>query len=330
MRDVVCLMGPTASGKTAIACELVKQMSYEIISVDSAMIYRDMDIGTAKPDAETLDLAPHRLINLCDPTESYSAAQFCDDADKACEDSLSAGKTPLLVGGTMMYFRAFQEGLSVLPEASPKIREQIELDAATHGWAHMHQTLAKIDSTTAARLHPNDTQRIQRALEVYYLTGKPLSEVLGAARKTSPYRFINIILFPNRRAWLHERIAMRFDEMLALGFLDEVDALLARWDLTRDHTAMRCVGYRQALDYREGMCDYSAFRERGIAATRQLAKRQLTWLRSWPDAHYFEPEKPGCLEAVMEFLKTKNKGISDGSSKAKTGMHQEKTDGTSR
>lgn len=302
MRDVVCLMGPTASGKTAIACELVKHGAYEIISVDSAMIYREMNIGTAKPEADILQRAPHRLIDCCDPIESYSAAQFCYDAGRACEAILHAGKTPLLVGGTMMYFRAFQEGLSVLPEANPALRHQIAADARTHGWVHMHQKLAKIDPTTAARLHPNDTQRIGRALEVYELAGQPLSEMLGAARATTPYNFINLILFPEKRAWLHERIARRFDEMLALGFLDEVDALLARWDLTREHPAMRSVGYRQALDYREGMCDYSAFRERGIAATRQLAKRQLTWLRSWPDAHYFDPEKPGCFEKITEFL----------------------------
>ena len=314
MRDVVCLMGPTASGKTAIACELIKHMPYEIISVDSAMIYRDMDIGTAKPDAETLQRAPHRLIDLRDPTQPYSAAQFCDDAGKACESMLDAGKTPLLVGGSMMYFRAFQEGLSVLPEADQALRQKIALEASEHGWATMHQKLASIDSITAGRLHPNDTQRIARALEVYYLTGRPLSEVLSTARAATPYRFINLILFPDRRAWLHERIARRFDEMLALGFLDEVDALLARWDLTREHPAMRSVGYRQALDYREGMCDYSAFREHGIAATRQLAKRQLTWLRSWTNAHYFDPEKPDCFEQIMEFLtiKNKNEGISNG------------------
>ncbi|MDF1683946.1 MAG: tRNA (adenosine(37)-N6)-dimethylallyltransferase MiaA [Legionellaceae bacterium] len=302
MREVVCLMGPTASGKTAIACDLVKNGSYEIISVDSAMIYRDMNIGTAKPEADILQRAPHRLINCCDPIASYSAAQFCDDAGRACEEILNAGKTPLLVGGTMMYFRAFQEGLSVLPEANPALRQKIAAEAREHGWVYMHQKLAKIDPTTAARLHPNDTQRIGRALEVYDLAGQPLSEILGAARATTPYNFINLILFPEKRAWLHERIARRFDEMLALGFLDEVDDLLARWDLTREHPAMRSVGYRQALDYREGMCDYSAFRERGIAATRQLAKRQLTWLRSWPHAHYFDPEKPGCFEQIMEFL----------------------------
>jgi len=321
MRDVLCLMGPTASGKTAIACELVRLLPYEIISVDSAMIYRGMDIGTAKPDAETLRLAPHQLLDIRDPIEPYSAAQFCDDAGAACDKILDAGKTPLLTGGSMMYFRAFQEGLSVLPEASPDVRKKIALDAAEHGWAHMHNTLASVDSVTAARLHPHDTQRIGRALEVYYVTGKPLSEVLGVARKTSPYRFINIVLFPNRRAWLHERIATRFDEMLARGFLQEVEALLARWALTREHPAMRSVGYRQALDYREGICDYAAFRERGIAATRQLAKRQLTWLRSWPNAHYFDPEKPDCFEHIMEFLKGKHEGIGDGKSKTKTGMH---------
>lgn len=312
MRNVICLMGPTASGKTGIACDLVKQLPYEIISVDSAMIYRDMNIGTAKPEADVLQQAPHRLIDICSPTASYSAAQFCDDADRACEEILKAGKTPLLVGGTMMYFRAFQEGLSALPEADPVIRQTIAAEACEFGWVHMHQKLSKLDPTTAARLHPNDTQRIGRALEVYALTGQPLSEILGTARATRPYRFINMILFPQHRAWLHERIARRFDEMLALGFLDEVDTLLARWHVTREHPAMRSVGYRQALDYREGMCDYSTFRERGIAATRQLAKRQLTWLRSWPHAHYFDPEKPGCFKDMMAFLNIKNKGINHG------------------
>ncbi|NCT57065.1 MAG: tRNA (adenosine(37)-N6)-dimethylallyltransferase MiaA [Legionella sp.] len=309
MRDVICLMGPTASGKTSLACELVKHLPYEIISVDSAMIYRDMNIGTAKPEADILQQAPHRLIDICSPTASYSAAQFCDDANQAGEEILNAGKTPLLVGGTMMYFRAFQEGLSVLPEANPEVREKIACEARDHSWVHMHQKLAKLDPITAARLHPNDTQRIGRALEVYALTGQPLSDILGEARAVIPYRFINMILFPEQRAWLHERIARRFDEMLALGFLDEVDMLLARWDLTREHPSMRSVGYRQALDYRAGMCDYSAFREHGIAATRQLAKRQLTWLRSWPHAYYFDPEKPGCLEQIMEFLTMKHKGI---------------------
>ncbi len=312
MREVVCLMGPTASGKTAIGCELVKHGSYEIISVDSAMIYRDMNIGTAKPDADILRLAPHRLIDVCDPTQSFSAAQFCTDASKACDAILDAGKIPLLVGGSMMYFRAFQEGLSVLPQANQALRQKLALEAHEHGWTYMHQKLAVIDSKTASTLHPHDTQRIGRALEVYYLTGQPLSEAISAARTLMPYRFINVILFPHRRAWLHERIARRFDVMLALGFLDEVDAVLTNWDVTREHPAMRSVGYRQALDYREGMCDYSTFRERGIAATRQLAKRQLTWLRSWPHAHYFDPEKPDCFEQIMEFLTIKNKGINDG------------------
>ncbi|MDF1827273.1 MAG: tRNA (adenosine(37)-N6)-dimethylallyltransferase MiaA [Legionellaceae bacterium] len=302
MRDVICLMGPTASGKTGLACELVKHGPFEIISVDSAMIYRNMNIGTAKPEADILQQAPHRLIDICPPTASYSAAQFCDDAGKACEEILNAGKTPLLVGGTMMYFRAFQEGLSVLPEANPAVREKIAIEAHERGWVQMHHKLAQLDPITAERLHPNDTQRIGRALEVHALTGQPLSGILGAARATTPYRFINIILFPEHRAWLHERIARRFDEMLALGFLDEVDALLARWDLTREHPAMRSVGYRQALDYREGMCDYSTFRERGIAATRQLAKRQLTWLRSWPQAHYIDPENSASFEHIMALL----------------------------
>jgi len=302
MRDVICLMGPTASGKTAMACELVQRMPFEIVSVDSAMVYRDMDIGTAKPDADLLKRAPHHLLNLRDPIQSYSAAQFCEDAGAACERILEMGKTPLLVGGSMMYFRAFQQGLSVLPEADPVLRQHIELDAREHGWEYMHQKLAEVDSKTAARLHPNDTQRIGRAFEVYYLTGKPLSEILGETRAVTPYRCINLVLFPERRAWLHERIIRRFDDMLACGFLDEVDALLADWHVTRDHLAMKSVGYRQALDYREGMCDYSVFRERGIAATRQLAKRQLTWLRSWTNAHYFDPEQPNCLQHMMAFL----------------------------
>jgi tRNA dimethylallyltransferase len=308
MRDVICLMGPTASGKTAFACDLLRYFPCEIISVDSAMIYRGMDIGTAKPDARTLKQAPHYLIDIRDPHETYSVAAFCEDARVLCDEVLKRGKIPLLVGGSMMYFRAFQQGLSALPERNAKVREALLLDAATHGPDYLYQELQAVDPVTAARLHPHDAQRIQRALEVYRVTGCALSDAHVGVPPTlsvhaSDYHFINVILFPERRAWLHARIAERFEQMLAAGFLDEVQTLCEHWNVEASCPAMRSVGYRQALDYLEGVCDYDAFHARGVAATRQLAKRQLTWLRSWPDAHRFDPETPACFERMLELLK---------------------------
>lgn len=280
----ICLMGPTASGKTAVACELVQQFPCEIISVDSAMIYRGMDIGTAKPDAQILALAPHHLIDICNPDQSYSAAQFCVDATQLCHSIWQKGRVPLLVGGTMMYFRALQDGLSTLPQADSLVRLQIEQEAKQEGWAFMHAKLAKIDSVSSLKIHPNDTQRIQRALEVYALTGQPLSNYLGQSQTLSSFSFINWMLMPKDRSWLHERIGLRFQQMLEAGFIDEVVDLLQHWQLTTNHPALRCVGYRQVFEYLQGDYNKNTLIEKGQAATRQLAKRQLTWLRNWPNA----------------------------------------------
>lgn len=291
LKTVFCLMGPTASGKTGLACELVQTLPFEIISVDSAMIYRGMNIGTAKPSNEELQSAPHYLIDIKDPDQSYSAAEFCNDAMQLCEKILTRNKIPLLVGGTMMYFNALQQGLSVLPEADESIRRFLEEEAVHKGWEVLHQQLMQVDPRTAARVHANDTQRIQRALEVYHLTGKSLSSFLDEPTYKSPYQFVNIVLFPEHRAWLHERIATRFDCMLREGFIEEVIQLKTQWELTSSFPSMRCVGYRQVLEHLEGIWDLAILREKGIAATRQLAKRQLTWLRHWENALYFDSQK---------------------------------------
>ena len=287
---VFCLMGPTATGKTALACDLVKDYPFEIISVDSAMIYRDMIIGTAKPSSQELQTAPHHLINIRNPDESYSAAQFCTDAQSLCDVLLHQGKIPLLVGGTMMYFNALQEGLSILPKADELMRHQLETEAAQFGWGALHQQLTKIDPKAAARIHAHDAQRIQRALEVYYLSGHTLSDLLAEQKKEPDYRFVNFALIPEERSWLHERIAQRFDQMLAAGFVDEVKQLQNKWPLNSALPAMRCVGYRQVLEFLQGKYDYLSMRDRGIAATRQLAKRQLTWLRHWDGALIHDPK----------------------------------------
>jgi tRNA dimethylallyltransferase len=306
VRNIICLMGPTASGKTDMACALLQAFPCEIISVDSAMVYRGMDIGTAKPDSALLALAPHHLIDIRDPTAPYSVAAFCEDAQALCDDIFSRGHIPLLVGGSMMYFRAFRDGLSALPAADPVLRQTLLLEAKEKGWPSLHQKLQALDKITAERLHPNDAQRIQRALEVFYTTGKPLSQVLNHAPVrsacTARYRLIELILYPERRAWLHERIEKRFEQMLAMGFLDEVTRLQQRFELTPDMPAMRSVGYRQALEYQQGLFDFNIFCERGVAATRQLAKRQLTWLRTWPNAYRFDPENAKCFDVVLELL----------------------------
>ena len=283
-------MGPTASGKTALACELVNRYPFEIISVDSAMIYREMNIGTAKPSSQELQLAPHHLINIKDPVETYSAAEFCRDASSLCDSIISRGKTPLLVGGTMMYFNALQKGLSVLPEADEGVRKQLEDEAEQHGWAVLHQKLTQIDPEIAARIHAHDAQRIQRALEVYYLTGTTLSALLAEQKNSPDYQFKNFALFPEQRGWLHERIAQRFEQMLSEGLVDEVHQLKEKWDLHPNLPSMRCVGYRQIWEYLQDECDYSTMREKGIAATRQLAKRQLTWLRSWENVLLYDSQ----------------------------------------
>ena len=298
-------MGPTASGKTAVAVALIDQLPVEIISVDSALVYKDMDIGTAKPDANLLLQAPHHLLNLIDPTSAYSAASFRSDALRLMADITARGKIPLLVGGTMLYFKALQEGLSGLPEANPEVRAALDLEAAQIGWPGMHAKLALIDSVTAARLAPNDTQRIQRALEVHAISGETMSSLF--AKQTSaalPYRLLKLALVPNDRAVLHERIALRFDQMLEAGFLDEVRALLVKYPtLTQDATSMRCVGYRQALEHLAGDYDLAELRDRGIFATRQLAKRQLTWLRGMADSLELDCLQSDLQDQVLQVIK---------------------------
>ena len=274
-------MGPTASGKTGAAVGLISKLPVEIISVDSALVYRDMNIGTAKPDAETLAKAPHHLIDIIDPTSAYSAANFRSDALRLMADITARGKIPLLVGGTMLYFKALQGGLSGLPEANQEVRARLDARAALIGWPAMHEKLALIDADTAARLQPNDAQRIQRALEVFEITGESMT-ALYAKQTTEalPYKLLKIALVPSERKVLHDRIALRFEQMLQAGFVDEVRALRVKYpELTPESTSMRCVGYRQALEHLAGEYDAAELRDRGIFATRQLAKRQLTWLR---------------------------------------------------
>jgi len=280
----IFLMGPTASGKTAAAVELVQKLPVELISVDSALVYRDMDIGTAKPDAATLAVAPHHLIDVIAPTEAYSAAQFRADALRLMGEITARGNTPVLVGGTMLYFNALQHGLHDLPEADPALRAQLDAEAAERGWPAMHAKLAVLDSVTAARLEPNDSQRIERALEIVLSSGKPMSQWLAEQKtETLPRRLLKLALLPSERAALHERIALRFDQMLTGGLIDEVLGLRERYALQPDMPSMRCVGYRQTWRYLDGDIDLEELRNTGIYATRQLAKRQMTWLRSMDD-----------------------------------------------
>lgn len=296
----ILLMGPTASGKTDLAVELTTWLPCDIVSVDSAMVYRGMDIGTAKPDAATLARAPHRLIDCCDPAEAYSAARFCEDAMREMAAIAAAGRIPLLVGGTMLYFRALQQGLSPLPSADPDTRRHLDDEAKRLGWDAMHRRLALVDPRAAAQIHPNDPQRIQRALEVFALTGRPLTELqrAGACRPRLPYRLLKLVRAPEQRAALHERIERRFHAMLASGLEDEVRGLLARGDLTPDLPSMRCVGYRQVLKYLAGEYKYPIMVQRGIIATRQLAKRQWTWLRAEADCHWLG-DADGPLEQAL-------------------------------
>ena len=277
-------MGPTASGKTDLAVALAARLPCDIISVDSGQIYKGMDIGTAKPGPEVLKKAPHRLLDICDPNESYSAARFCADAEREMAQIVAAGRIPLLVGGTMLYFRALQQGLSRLPEADSAVRARLAAEAGAEGWATLHRRLAVVDPAAARRIHPNDPQRIQRALEVYELTGHPLSRLTGGQRRrVLPYRFLKLARAPAERAILHQRIERRFLNMLELGFEAEVHALWARGDLSLELPSMRCVGYRQMLKYSFNEYTFGDMVLRSIVATRQLAKRQLTWLRSESD-----------------------------------------------
>ena len=282
-RIAYCLLGPTASGKSRLALELAASHPVEIVSVDSAQVYRGMDIGTAKPTATERARVPHHLIDVVDPTESYSAGRFRDDAIRAVEGILGRGNIPLLVGGTMLYYRALAQGIDALPAAQPTLRAEIEARAARLGWPALHAELARVDPTSAARLSPNDAQRIQRALEVYELAGKPLSALQRGAPPALPFTLRAYALIPEDRAALHRRIAERFECMLEDGLVDELRALRARYALHAGLPSMRCVGYRQAWAYLEGEYGLAELRARGIAATRQLAKRQLTWLRSLPE-----------------------------------------------
>lgn len=285
------ILGPTASGKTGLALQIAATLPVEIISLDSALVYRDMDIGTAKPTAAELAAVPHHLINIISPLEAYSAAQFVADCVRLVHEIHARGRLPLIVGGTMMYFHALTEGLNDLPEADPAVRAQLQADKAAHGLEHLYQRLQEIDPETAGRLKTGDSQRIERALEVFMLTGKPLSRHFSEKQShTPPLDLCTIALIPENRALLHAQIRKRFEQMLAQGFLDEMHTLKSRYpELTPDSTAMRCVGYRQAWDYLEGLTDYDTFVEKGIIATRQLAKRQLTWLRKIPFTHAIDP-----------------------------------------
>lgn len=296
-------MGPTASGKTALASELIRQFPFEIISIDSAMIYRDMDIGTAKPSAQELLLAPHHLIDVVDPTESYSAARCCTDVFALCDAILQRGNIPLLVGGTMMYFNALQKGLSVLPEANEVIRKQLEMEAQQLGWDALHLRLTQIDPQAALRIHAHDAQRIQRALEVFYITGRSQTDLLAQESPKPDYQFVNFALMPEDRSWLHNRIATRFHEMLVMGFVEEVQQLQNKWQVNLNCPSMRCVGYRQIIDYLQGDYDKKMMEEKGIAATRQLAKRQLTWLRHWEDALVYNPQNPAFIHEIIAKIK---------------------------
>jgi len=302
----IFLMGPTASGKTALACALADRFALAIVSVDSALVYRGLDIGAAKPDAATLARYPHRLIDIRDMAQPYSAAEFRADALREMGSIAASGKIPLLVGGTGLYFRALQSGLSQLPEADADLREKLSEEAKAIGWPAMHARLCERDPQAAQRIGPDDAQRIQRALEVIALTGEPLSAQQGGLPAPFGYRVLKLALIPGDRAVLHERIAQRMDAMIAQGFLDEVRALRARGDLHPDLPAMRAVGYRQAWQHMDGEFDAGEFRDRAIFATRQLAKRQVTWLRSELDARWLDPLMPGyasmAARAVEDFL----------------------------
>ena len=297
---VIAIMGPTASGKTAAALEIARHIPAEIISVDSALVYRQMDIGTAKPTAAELASVPHHLINIIDPSEAYSVAQFLIASKRLVSEIRARNKLPILVGGTMMYFKALINGLDDLPAADQAIRAELDAEALRIGVPGLHARLATLDPLTAARLKPNDSQRIQRALEIIAITGQPMSALLAQQPKTAPaFDMLSISLEPSDRSVLHQRIARRFDIMLEQGFLDEVRQLRLRGDLHPDLPSIRCVGYRQAWEYLDGACTYEEMRELGIIATRQLAKRQLTWLRSIPERIVIDCLDPNASQEVL-------------------------------
>ena len=300
----IALLGPTASGKSALAMAIAARHAVEIISVDSAQVFRGMNVGTAKPTAAERAAVPHHLIDILDPTDAYSAARFRADTLKLMQEISARGRTPLLVGGTMLYYKSLREGLSDLPAADPVLRAVIELEASRHGWPHMHARLAAVDPPTAARLKPTDAQRIQRALEVHHLSGKPLSSLQqrSGALLDLPVRLVGIALAPSERAVLHQRIAARFDSMLAAGLVEELQELQKNNALHADLPAMRCVGYRQAWAYLAGDYDRATLRDKGVFATRQLAKRQLTWLRSMPELRAFDCLAPDLDQQVFAYL----------------------------
>lgn len=313
---VICLMGPTAAGKTDLALHLAEHLPCELISVDSALVYRGMDIGTAKPDAATLARYPHHLVDILDPAEAYSAARFRVDAQALITDILERGRIPLLVGGTMLYFKALAGGLAQMPSADPQVRQRIEAMAAAASWEAVHGELAKVDPQAAQRIHPNDPQRIQRAYEVFLLTGVPLSEwhrrqalenaeSSATGRPNMSYTTRYVAVAPRERHILHERIALRFQQMMEQGFLAEVEALHARGDLDVSMPSIRAVGYRQAWDYLEGRLSLEEMVERGVIATRQLAKRQFTWLRGWhEEIEWFDSLDPKRSDKLLKHLRT--------------------------
>lgn len=311
----IFLMGPTASGKTDLAIELADQLPCELISVDSALVYRGMDIGTAKPQAETLAQYPHHLIDIRDPSESYSAADFRAEALALMADITARGRIPLLVGGTMLYFKSLIEGMADMPAADADVRLQLEREAETHGWGSLHEALARIDPESASRIHPNDPQRLLRALEVYRLSGITMSEfrhrqraengnVAACGNGRLPYTVAQFAIAPAERRTLHERIALRFGQMLEQGFVEEVERLRARGDLHEGLPSIRAVGYRQVWQYLDGRMGRGEMKERGIVATRQLAKRQFTWLRSWSDLVWLDSLATGNCSLVLKYLKT--------------------------
>ena len=299
----ILLMGPTASGKTDLAISLCKRFPCDVISVDSALVYRGMDIGTAKPDAETLARAPHRLIDIRDPEESYSAGEFVRDACREMDEIFAKGRIPLLAGGTMMYFRALTGGIAELPAADDAIRASIDAEAAERGWPAMHEELQRVDPDAAARIKPNDRQRIQRALEVYRASGRPLTDwQRNSAPIRDDIRYLKVGLNIEPRSILHERIAMRLDLMVDGGFVEEVKTLRERPGLSADCPAMRSVGYRQFWQFLDGTCSLDEARRKALYATRQLAKRQITWLRSETDIFLTDPLEPGAIDAISAFL----------------------------
>ena len=306
--NVICLMGPTASGKTSLAVDLVQQHPFQIVSVDSAQIYQQMNIGTGKPQKGVLDIAPHRLIDFIDPAVPYSASQFRTDAFREIDEILEVGDTPLLVGGTMLYFRVLRDGLADMPHADPEVRAEIEKLAQEQGWEAVHQQLAAVDPDSAARIHPNDPQRTQRALEVYRISGKTITsfhaEMRAQQEALLPYNLHFFAIQPEDRGVLYSHIETRFRQMLNEGLVDEVQALRARGDLNHQLPSIKSVGYRQVWQYLDDEVDYDGMVERSVIATRQLAKRQLTWLRSWPSLQSLSNSSAHSVQHVLKYMDT--------------------------